>query len=109
MATGGSRHRSWPLTDAKVLARHDAVALATARREQAMAKAVDARKLVGQTIGILMERYDLDGDQAFAVLRRPSQHNNTKLNRIARQLIDAHPCLANTPGSMGPGPPASSN
>ncbi len=73
---------------AQVLARHAAVALATARHEEALAKAVDARKLVGQAMGILMERYNLDSDQAFAVLRRYSQDTNTKLHLIARHLIE---------------------
>ena len=63
---------------AHILARHASVAVATARQE-AMAQAVDARKLVGQAMGILMERFDIDGDQAFAVLRRYSQDTNTKL------------------------------
>jgi GAF domain-containing protein len=72
----------------QILARHAAVALASARHEEALAKAVDARKLVGQAMGILMERYRIDGDQAFAVLRRYSQSTNTKLHLIAQQLID---------------------
>jgi len=53
-----------------------------------LAQAVDARKLVGQATGILMERYDLDGDRAFTVLRRYSQDINTKLRDAAQQLID---------------------
>ena len=73
---------------AQVVARHAAVALATARHEEALAKAVDARKLVGQAMGILMERYNLNEDQAFAVLRRHSQDTNTKLHLIAQQLVD---------------------
>ena len=73
---------------AQILARHAAVALANARHEQALTRAVDARKLVGQAMGILMERYDLDGDQAFAVLRRFSQDTNTKLYLIAQELIE---------------------
>jgi GAF domain-containing protein len=74
---------------AQILTRHASVALATARHEQALSKAVDARKLIGQAMGILMERYKIDSDQAFAVLRRYSQDTNTKLNRIAQQLIDS--------------------
>lgn len=73
---------------AQILARHAAVALATARHEEALTKAVDARKLVGQAMGILMERHNLDSDQAFAVLRRYSQATNTKLRLIAQELID---------------------
>ncbi|RZT07517.1 GAF domain-containing protein [Kribbella sp. VKM Ac-2569] len=73
---------------AHILARHASVAVATARHEVALAQAVDARKLVGQAMGILMERFDLDGDQAFAVLRRYSQDTNTKLRDVAQQLIE---------------------
>ncbi|HZX08762.1 GAF and ANTAR domain-containing protein, partial [Kribbella sp.] len=73
---------------AHIVARHAAVALASARKEAALAQAVDARKLVGQAMGILMERYDIDADRAFAVLRRYSQDTNTKLRDVAQQLID---------------------
>jgi GAF domain-containing protein len=73
---------------AQILARHASVAVATARREASLAKAVDARKLVGQAMGILMERYDVDGDRAFAILRRYSQDTNTKLRDVAQQLVD---------------------
>ncbi|WP_329006212.1 GAF and ANTAR domain-containing protein [Kribbella sp. NBC_00709] len=73
---------------AHILARHASVAVATARREQNLNLAVDARKLVGQAMGILMERYGLDSDRAFQVLKRYSQQTNTKLHDVARQLID---------------------
>jgi GAF domain-containing protein len=73
---------------AHILARHASVAVATARREENLNLAVDARKLVGQAMGILMERYGLDGDRAFEVLKRYSQQTNTKLHDVARQLID---------------------
>jgi len=73
---------------AHILARHASVAVATARSEQTLAQAVDARKLVGQAMGILMERYDLDGDRAFEVLRRYSQDTNRKLRDVAQDLID---------------------
>ncbi|WP_432876887.1 ANTAR domain-containing protein [Kribbella sp. CA-245084] len=73
---------------AHILARHASVAVASARHEHNLAQAVDARKLVGQAMGILMERYQLNGDQAFAVLRRYSQDTNTKLRDVALQLID---------------------
>jgi hypothetical protein len=53
-----------------------------------MAKAVDARKLIGLAMGILMERHPLDEDRAFAVLKRYSQDQNIKLRDVARYLID---------------------
>jgi GAF domain-containing protein len=82
---------------AHILARHAAVAVATARHEQTMANAVDARKLVGQAMGILMERFTIDADRAFAILKRYSQDNNTKLRDVAQQLIDTR----KLPGSRG--------
>ena len=71
-----------------ILARHASIAVANARSEESLAQAVDARKLVGQAMGILMERFDLDGDRAFEVLRRYSQDSNTKLRDVAQELID---------------------
>lgn len=73
---------------ARILAQHASVALATARHEENMAQAVDARKLVGQAMGILMERFDVDADRAFAVLRRYSQDTNKKLRDVALELIE---------------------
>ncbi|WP_344115770.1 GAF and ANTAR domain-containing protein [Kribbella alba] len=73
---------------AHILARHASVAVASARHEETMAQAVDARKLVGQAMGILMERFDLDADRSFAILKRYSQDTNTKLRDVAQQLID---------------------
>jgi GAF domain-containing protein len=73
---------------AHILARHASVALATARHEENMAQAVDARKLIGQAMGILMERFDMDADRAFAVLRRYSQDHNRKLRDVALELIE---------------------
>ena len=73
---------------AHILARHASVAVASARHEEMMIQAVDARKLVGQAMGILMERFDVDGDRAFAILKRYSQDTNTKLRDVAQHLID---------------------
>jgi GAF domain-containing protein len=73
---------------AHILARHASVAVASARHEETMEQAVDARKLVGQAMGILMERFDVDDDRAFAILKRYSQDTNTKLRDVAQQLID---------------------
>lgn len=71
-----------------MLARHAAVAMQHARGDEHLRKAVDARNLVGQAQGILMERFDLDAARAFEVLRRYSQHHNRKLHLVAQELID---------------------
>jgi len=72
---------------ASIFARHAAVALANARQTENLWLAIDARKLVGQAQGILMERFDLNADQAFAVLLRYSQHRNLKLRAVAELLV----------------------
>ena len=72
---------------ASILARHAAVALASAQRAENLWLAIDARKLVGQAQGILMERFDLTADQAFAVLLRYSQDKNIKLRDVADLLV----------------------
>lgn len=85
---------------AHILARHASVAVATARHEETMARAVDVRKLVGQAMGILMERYDVDGDRAFAILRRYSQDTNAKLRDVAQQLIETRKLPRQDPPGM---------
>ena len=49
--------------------------------------AIVNRTVIGRAEGILMERFDISPDHAFAVLRRVSQHRNVKLNRIAEELV----------------------
>ena len=73
---------------AHMLACHAAVAMDAARDTEHLWKAIDARNLIGQAQGILMERFGVDGDQAFAVLRRYSQENNLKLHVVAQRLIE---------------------
>lgn len=73
---------------AHILARHAAVALGSARKIENLWSAVDARKRIGQAQGILMERFDLSADQAFAVLLRYSQDNNVKLRVVADRLVE---------------------
>ncbi|HYJ70698.1 MAG TPA: GAF and ANTAR domain-containing protein [Nocardioidaceae bacterium] len=72
---------------AHILARHASVALATARREYAVAQTIDARKRVGLAQGILMERFGLSAEQSFELLRRYSQEHRLKLNEVARELV----------------------
>ena len=49
-----------------------------------MTTAVDARKLIGQAMGILMERFNLDSDHAFQVLKRFSQSSKPQNARRGR-------------------------
>jgi GAF domain-containing protein len=72
---------------AHIFARHAAVALSSARETANLWRAIDARLLVGQAQGILMERFGLDAEKAFGVLRRYSQDRNIKLHVVAERLI----------------------
>lgn len=72
---------------AKVVAAHASVALARIRSERDLWRAIDSRHLIGQAQGILMERFRLTPERAFAVLRRHSQQHNIKLHEIASTLV----------------------
>ena len=76
------------LAVAHVLARHTAIALTRVQDVQNFSIAIDSRKLIGQAQGILMERYDLDPDRAFEVLRRYSQDANVKLRIVAQTIVE---------------------
>lgn len=72
----------------QILAGHAAIALAGAEFEEHLRAGLGNRDVIGQAKGILMERYRLTADQAFAVLARVSQETNRKLVEIARELSE---------------------
>jgi len=49
--------------------------------------AMNSRSLIGQAQGLLMERFNLDGDAAFSVLKRISQDSNRKLRDLAEEVV----------------------
>ena len=51
-------------------------------------RAVESHRLVGQAMGILIERHRIVSDEAFDVLRRTSQDHNVKLREVAQRVID---------------------
>lgn len=44
--------------------------------------------MIGQAIGITMERYEMNEDRAFAFLVRASSSSNVKIRDIAQELVD---------------------
>ena len=72
---------------AQLYAQHAAAALGHARTVEQLNRSVESRQVVGQAIGIVMERYALDEDRAFAFLRRVSSTSNTKLREVAAALV----------------------
>jgi hypothetical protein len=65
-----------------------AVAMGWAKQDQTLTEALATRNLIGQAVGIVMERYQLDSDRAFAFLVRLSQSANKKLRTVAATLVD---------------------
>jgi GAF domain-containing protein len=72
---------------ARMFASHAAATLMTVRQRENLMTALDARTLIGQAQGILMERFGIDADRAFGVLRRYSQARNVKLRTVAEELV----------------------
>ena len=62
--------------------------LGHARRAQHLREAMENRTVIGQAQGLLMERYTVDADDAFAVLRRLSNTSHRPLFEVAEELID---------------------
>jgi GAF domain-containing protein len=73
---------------ADLFAAHAAIALGRARERETLNDALESRKVIGQAIGILMERYEMNEDRAFAFLVRASSHSNVKLRAVAQELVD---------------------
>lgn len=69
------------------LAAQCAVAMASADTIDNLHVAVRHRTTIGQAQGILMERFSLEPDHAFAVLTRLSQDHNEKLYDLACRIV----------------------
>jgi len=65
-----------------------ALAMGWARHDETMHQALASRNVIGQAVGIVMERYRLDPDRAFAFLVRTSQTGNVKLRLVAQGIVD---------------------
>lgn len=72
-----------------ILATHASVALAADKEREELRSAIDSRHMIGMAQGMLMERFKLNRDQAFSVLRRYSQDRNVKLREVAAQLVES--------------------
>lgn len=73
---------------ARMFAPHAAVAYSRSLQVHHLRRAVETRELVGQAVGIAMERYGLTSDQAFNYLVRVSSTSETKLREVAQRLVE---------------------
>lgn len=71
---------------AVIFAAHVAVAMSAAETEHNLDTALVNRLAIGQAEGMLMQRYGMSADQAFAVLVRISQDTNRKLLDVSHQI-----------------------
>ncbi len=72
---------------AELFAHQGAVALGHAATIREYNEALASRKVIGQAIGILMERYEVDENGAFGFLTRLSQTSNVKLRLVAAEIV----------------------
>ena len=70
-----------------LFATHAAVAFAAAQQQGQLRASVATRDLIGMAKGILVERYKITGERAFAVLVQASQDTNRKLREVADELV----------------------
>jgi GAF domain-containing protein len=75
------------LHTAELFAVHAALAMGRARTEEQLRSGMSSRSEIGQALGLLMERYSIGGDAAFAFLSRASSVNNTKLRDVAAEIV----------------------
>lgn len=73
---------------ASLFATHAALALGWAQVRADLDRALATRKVIGQALGLLMERYRIDEEKAFAFLIRVSSTGNVKLREVAQELVD---------------------
>ncbi|UMG94418.1 GAF and ANTAR domain-containing protein [Nocardioides sp. TF02-7] len=72
---------------AELFAAHAALALGRVRREGQLNDALGTRSLIGTAIGLVMARYQLTEERAFAFLVRASSTSNIKLRDIAAEIV----------------------
>jgi hypothetical protein len=66
-----------------------AVAVRYAHEVEDLRQAMATRRVIGQAVGIVMERYEMTDARAFALLTRLSQERNVKLRLIAQEMVAA--------------------
>lgn len=75
---------------AELFAEHAGLVLGHARRLEHLNTALASRTLIGMALGILMQRFALDEETAFAYLTRVSSTSETKLRDVAASLVEQH-------------------
>jgi GAF domain-containing protein len=72
---------------ADLFAVHAALALGHAQREENLLIALENRRVIGQAVGIAMERFGLDETAAFACLARSASRHQLKVRDLAAEVV----------------------
>jgi len=73
---------------ATVFASHASIALANQRMENDLRRAYESRGIVGQAIGIMIERHRVTPGDAFEMLVRASQSRHVKMRDLATYVVE---------------------
>ncbi|MGZ4438407.1 MAG: ANTAR domain-containing protein [Oryzihumus sp.] len=74
-------------TLASLFTHQAAVAIAYAREVDDLRTALSTRETIGRAVGVVMERYGLSHERAFAYLARISQNRNERLAAVAERVL----------------------
>jgi hypothetical protein len=72
---------------ATLLAIHTSVLMGKLIAVDNLTHALQTRRLIGQAVGIVMYRYLVDEQAAFAYLNRVSQNSTVKLHEVAARIV----------------------
>ena len=75
---------------AELFATQAALALGNVRERETLNQALQTRQVIGQAVGMLMERYRINSERAFEFLVRASSVGNHKLRDVAQELVSQH-------------------
>jgi transcriptional regulator with GAF, ATPase, and Fis domain len=72
-----------------MLATQAAIALMAANKDRQFESALASRDVIGQAKGMIMERFNVDAQRAFELLKKISQTDNLPLRTIAQRVVDS--------------------
>lgn len=73
---------------ARAFAAHAAAVLDQARQISDLLDALRSRKVIGQALGLVMERHQVNEERAFTFLAQLSSYRNVTLREVAQSLVD---------------------
>jgi transcriptional regulator with GAF, ATPase, and Fis domain len=71
----------------RIFATHAALVWNMMRRDQQFRTALVSRDVIGQAKGRMMERFNIDADAAFEMLKLMSQDSNTPIAQVAQRVV----------------------